>query len=103
MAVRFPLLGLSSSFALFRSHTLRFCFTRYFFVSRTLKQRCLRYDLYIVRMTSMDVTLTQRQLMRCTRHALDDIFIARMMTPTFFGITCSTQTSVFTMRLLTIL
>ena len=100
--------NVSSSFALFRSHTLRFCFTRYFFVSRTVKQRHLRYDSYIVRMTSRDVTLIRNAnalcgFTRCTRHALGDIFIARTMTPTFFGIICSTQTSVFTMRLLTTL
>ena len=36
-------------------------FTCYFFISRTVKQRRLQYDSYIVRMTSRDATLTQRQ------------------------------------------
>ena len=107
MAVRFPLL-VSSSFALFRSHTLRFCFTRYFFVSRTVKQRHLRYDSYIVCMTSRDVTLIRNALthfvdLRDVRVMLCVIFsLQERWPPTFFGIICSTQTSVFTMRLLAI-
>ena len=61
MSVRFPLLVVRHLLCF----VLRRCVsvlpvTSPFLVS-TLKQRCLRYDSYIVRMTSRDVTLTQRQ------------------------------------------